>query len=196
LALAANAGGTLYFISAGVSVFIASGVAASGSGLVCVKSETAFVTAGNFFADSVFTSTYTNYRIIIRYDSTSTQEINFVLRASTSDAITNYNYQRFLSASTTNTGLQAGSQTAAYIAKGSGGSFTSSIIVELGGPQLAAITNYQSLNAVSVSANTTPNIVNYFGNHSTASSFDGIKFTVDSGTMTGTYTIYGYAKTV
>jgi hypothetical protein len=36
--------------------------------------------------------------------------------------------------------------------------------------------------------------INYYiaGNHSTATAYDGIEILVASGTMTGSYTIYGY----
>jgi hypothetical protein len=39
-------------------------------------------------------------------------------------------------------------------------------------------------------------IDNYHGNHSTATAYDGLKLLVTAGTMTGTYAIYGYSKTV
>lgn len=63
LALAANAGGTLYFTSASAAVFIASGVAATASGLTFI-STTSFSSATSFsLPANTFTSTYTRYKV-------------------------------------------------------------------------------------------------------------------------------------
>ena len=169
-------------------------VAAGGGGLVVVKAETA-LSGSTTTADGVFTSAYTNYRVIVRYQNSAAVELAMQLRAATVDTATNYNYQRFTANNTTLSGSRSASQTSAFIGQ-DGGAFTSLITLELSAPQLAEPTVYQAVNTRNASAYTVPWIVNYFGNQSDSTAFDGIKFLVSSGTTTGSYTIYGYAKTV
>jgi hypothetical protein len=73
-------------------------------GLVCVKAETAFSNVANVTADGIFTSAYTNYKLIVRYSMT-TGLLAVQFRAATVDATTNYNSQ-FLSASSTTVASQ------------------------------------------------------------------------------------------
>jgi hypothetical protein len=164
-------------------------------GLVCVKAETAFSAVASLTADSVFTSSYTNYRIVIRYQ-TSANEIQMQLRAATVDTTTGYNDQRLQASAGSVDGVRRSSETAALVAHSGGGAFWCLASVELSGPQLAEPTVYASINTRNNSAYTSPIIVNYYGNQSASTAFDGIKLLVTAGTMTGTYAIYGYSKTV
>jgi hypothetical protein len=166
-----------------------------GSGLVCVKAETAFSAVSSVTADDVFTSTYTNYRIVIRYQTSTSAELKMQLRAATVDTATGYNYQSLQADNTSISGVRAASQTSAFVGKDPG-AFTSLTTLELSGPQLAEPTLYQAVNTRSNGAYTAPWIVQYFGNQSASTAFDGIKFLVASGTTTGSYTIYGYSKAV
>ncbi len=168
--------------------------AAGGNGLVCVKAQTA-LSGSSSTADSIFTSTYTNYRIVIRYQVSSSFELAMQLGVAGVYTATGYNYQRFQATGTTLDGVRSSSQTSAFIGQDAG-AFTSLTTLEISGPQLAEPTLYQAVNSRSGSAYTTPTIVQYFGNQSASTQFDGIKFLVSSGTMSGSYTIYGYSKTV
>jgi len=144
-------------------------------------------------ADGVFTSAYTNYRIIIRYQTSTSAELAMKLRAATVDTSANYNYQRFVAESSSTNAVRSTSQAQAFIGQ-DGGAFTGLTALELSGPQLAEPTIYQAVNTRNASAYTTPQVVQYFGNQSASTAFDGIKFLVSSGTTSGSYTIYGYAK--
>ncbi len=168
--------------------------ASSNGGLVCVKAETALST-GSTIADGVFTSAYTNYRIVIRYQVSTSVELAMQFGAATVYTATGYNYQRISADSTTVAGVRSSSQTSAFIGQDAG-AFTSLTTLEISGPQLAEPTLYQAVNSRSASAYTNPTIVQYFGNQSASTQFDGIKFLVSSGTMSGSFTIYGYSKTV
>ena len=165
------------------------------SALVCVQAETAFTTASTVSADNVFTSSYTNYRMIVRFQGTTGSDLLMQFRAGGVDTATNYNYQSFTSNSTTNTGAVASSQTTIPVAQNSTG-VISLVTLEISGPQLAAPTFTQSLNTRHATAYTGPNIAMFLGNQSASTQFDGFKFSGTSGTFTGTYTIYGYSKTV
>lgn len=166
---------------------------ANPGGLDLVKAETAFSAVSSVTADSVFTSTYTNYRIVIRYQTSTSAELSMQLRAATVDTATGYNYQSIQADSTTINGARATSQTSAFIGKDPG-AFWSLTTLELSGPQLAEPTVYQAVNTRNSGAYTSPWVVQYFGNQSASTQFDGIKFLVASGTTTGSYTIYGYVK--
>ena len=72
LALAANAGGTLYFTSAGVSVFFASG-GASASGLTLVSATTIGTGVTSVTVSSAFSATYDAYKIIVSGGTASTE---------------------------------------------------------------------------------------------------------------------------
>jgi hypothetical protein len=164
-------------------------------GLVCVKAETA-LSGSSTTADGVFTSTYTNYRIILRYQtSVQVAELAMQFRASAVNTTTNYNYQTLRASSTTVSAAQATSQSSAFIGQDPG-LFTSLTQLEISGPQLAEPTVYHAINLRNSGAYTSPQIVQYFGNQSASTAFDGINFLVGTGTMSGTYTIYGYSKTV
>ena len=168
---------------------------AAASGLFCVKAETAFSAVASVTADNVFSSTYTNYRIVIRYQTSTSAELAMQLGAATVYTATGYNYQSLQADSTTINGARSASQTSAFVGK-DGGAFTCLTTLELSGPQLAEPTVYQAVNTRNASAYTTPWVVQYFGNQSASTQFDGIKLLVASGTTTGSYTIYGYGKAV
>jgi hypothetical protein len=116
--------------------------------------------------------------------------------AATVYAATNYNYQRVNMSSTTVSATQSTAQTSGFIGGASGGDFFQLATLTISGVQLAAPTVYVSQSARTNSAYTAPMIDNYHGNHSTATAYDGLKLLVTAGTMTGTYAIYGYSKTV
>jgi hypothetical protein len=170
-------------------------VTPAGGGFVVVQPETAFSAVANVTADGIFTSAYTNYRIVLRYTSTSGL-IGMQFRVATVDTTTNYNSQGFVANSTTLTGARITSQSSGQIANNSDGSFFSLSVVDITGVQLAEPTVYLAHNTRNDGAYTTPMIAQYFGNQSASTAFDGIKILTTTGTMTGTYTIYGYRKTV
>ena len=166
-------------------------------GLVCVKAETAFSAVTSITADSVFTSTYTNYKIMVRFTATTQGAVSMQLRAGGVAATSNYNFQRAISSGTVTSPIRYASQSVFTIGDGSGGNFTESTWIEITGPQLAEITNFWASFQQSDGANTLPIIQTWMGNHSTETAYDGIAISIaGGGTMTGTYTIYGYAKTV
>ena len=197
LALAQNGGGTLYFTSAGVSVFQANGVTAASSGLVCVKAETAFTASATVSADSVFTSTYTNYLVQIIYTNTTTDGVRCKLRAGGTATSTNYNRQEVTFQDTTTGASRTSSTTSCLIGLDTNGDFKTSTSVTFFGPNLAQPTLINVFQGGAFrGAYTTPSI--YLGGHNQSAStqFDGFQFAPDAGTLTGTYTVYGYSKAV
>jgi hypothetical protein len=193
LALAQNAGGTLTFISASASVFTSGdvAVAAASSGLTCVKAETAFTTASSVTADSVFTSTYTNYILMFNYTTSTTNFPSLKLRVGGVSASTNYTSQQiqgFTSTVSTNARSAASDFSFAYYGNGT----RESAVVNIMGPQLAQATQF----VVGSGGLGGALVQNIYGLHTTATAYDGIEILVPSGTMTGTYAIYGFSKAV
>jgi hypothetical protein len=154
-----------------------------------VKAETAFTSATSITADNVFTSTYTNYLIVVRCTTTANAELFWALRVGGVTAATNYNYQRIEGSNTTIAGARSTSQT--KCGYGQAGSVMSLNAFILSGPNLAeATTAITFTNNQGASGGVT--IQTYAGNHTTATAYDGIELT--GGTATGTYTIYGLGK--
>ena len=170
-------------------------IAAASSGLTCVKAETAVSAAASATADGILTSAYTNYLILVNYTTSTTVFLTLKLRASGTSATTNYNRQYINGNDSAVAAARATAASSYDFGFYTNGDYKSSARVELFAPQLAQATNFISLNAVSP-ATYTP--INMFmsGNHTTATAYDGIELSVSSGTWTGTYAVYGYAKTV
>jgi len=167
------------------------GPAAAG-GLVTVKAETAFTATGSFIADSVFTSAYTNY--LIKFNFSVNALITMKLRVAAASASTNYNHaQYFITGTSIAVSTQTG-QTSFSIATNSGAAESAAEIF-LYGPQLAKPTTIQSNNTWAATTYGNVGFLGYSGNHSTATAYDGVEI-LTAGSMTGTYTIYGFGKTL
>jgi hypothetical protein len=168
------------------------------SALVCVKAETAFSAVASVTADNVFTSSYTNYVLFVQASSSTNVQISLQLSVGGVAATTNYNIQRLEAASTSVTAARNTAQSAMSCGQRSdSGSQSQPYQVFIFQPQLAAVTSFTSVNAANNGATfDQPYIGVTSGNHTTTTAYDGIKLSVLTGTMTGTYAIYGYSKTV
>jgi hypothetical protein len=167
-------------------------------GLVCVKAETAFSAVASVTADNVFTSSYTNYVLLVQASSSTNVQISLQLSVGGVAATTNYNLQRLEAASTSVTAARNTAQSAMSCGQRSdAGSQSQPYEVHIFQPQLATQTSFTSVNAANNGASfDQPYIGVTSGNHTTATAYDGIKLLVSTGTMTGFYAIYGYSKTV
>jgi hypothetical protein len=163
-------------------------------GLVCVKAETAFTAASSVTADNVFTSAYTNYKIIMNYTTSTTNGTLLKLRVGGVSASTNYNaYYAAGQLWQSGTVLAA---TTFLMGDYSSGAFNCNQITEIQQPAIATGTTFWNNATTSRGGYGTPYPQYTLGNHSTATAYDGVELLVATGTMTGTYAIYGYSKTV
>jgi hypothetical protein len=176
-----------------LQVYTGSAWITASSGLVCVRAETTFTTVSEILIDSVFTSTYTNYLIQINYTQT-----NSAGRL----------YAQFRTGGTTNTTSNYAEQnnafgtalTAARIASGQPnimlvGNFTITGLsgnLQINNPQVAEKSQILT-NAVNDNGNLT---FTGAGGFNLTTQFDGMRLSIDAGTFTGKYSIYGYSKTV
>ena len=165
-------------------------------GLVCVKAETAFTTSSSITVDNVFTSSYTNYLLQIRVTASANVGARLRLRVGGVAASgSNYNYQRLQANSTTVAGLRE-SSIAYYDLEAVNGAFFTTDVIQFFAPALAEPTNITMFQDLSNGAYTTPIITIHAGNHTLSTAYDGFEFFPASGTLTGTYTVYGYSKAV
>ena len=160
-------------------------------GLVCVKAETTFTAVSSLTVDSVFSSTYTNYFMTFIWSNSTGGQNNFVkMRVGGVAASTNYNRNRIFSISA---GLGNELDTAQTSGRITGGStVTAAAGMFIYRPFVAAPTIW--LNQHEVGDGTSQDLVNI--THTTATAYDGFEITPSSGTITGSYAIYGYSKTV
>jgi hypothetical protein len=166
---------------------------ANPSGFDLVKAETA-LSSTSVVANNVFSSTYSNYRIMLRYTTTGNNAIYARLRVGgTSNSSTNYNSQMLAAVSTSPSSVLVTGDTGIQLTTASNGDFKSSATVEVFSPAVAEPTNFQIMNNPSLSGYTSLRYYSWMGNHNVATAYDGIEFYC-TGTMAGTYTIYGYAK--
>lgn len=163
-------------------------------GLWVQKAETSFSAASSVTADNVFTSDFTNYLVVVRYSTSTTNIPSLKLRTGGTSASTNYDVQTLTANDTTISGARLSAQTSflyGYYTNSATEKYVATIT--LAGPNLAEATAIRSESGGTVGANAA---LSYYttGNHRTATAYDGIELLVATGNMTGTYTIYGYRK--
>jgi hypothetical protein len=198
LAIPAWGGGQLYFTSSSAAVWFPD-AATTTSGLVCVKAETSFSAAATVTADSIFTSSYTNYLLQFTSTCATNQNITLQLRAAGVTATAaNYNDQSINASSTTVTAARSASATSFDIQTSSASSLYNYTQVTFFQPQLARATGFGALSTYNGSGSyAQPIRQDWFGNHTVATAYDGFIISVSgSETLTGSYSVYGYSKTV
>ena len=187
-------GGTLYFTTAAAAVYFPN-ASTTASGLTCVKAETTVTATNSVSADSVFTSSYTNYLLLINYTISGAGQMRFKLRTGGVSASTNYNFQIVEGNGTSLTTSTAASQ-ASYLCGSYGSGLDAGANIQLFGPQLAKATTVMVGNTAANGALTVPLYEQWYGNHSTATAYDGIEIFTSGTNWTGTYSIYGYSKSL
>jgi len=166
--------------------------AAPTSGLVVVKAETAFTSVSNITVDSVFTSSYTNYKVLLTLTiSSGFAEIGYQNRVGgVTAAGANYTWQQFWASGTTPATTGATSTTTntlIYIDN------TAQVSLDLTiyAPQLAKPTNIFNSQATGLAVFRSSSAI-----HTLSTAYDGFILTNLSNNFTGTYTVYGYGKTL
>ena len=170
--------------------------AAASSGLVCVKAETVFTAVASVTADSIFTSTYTNYLIKVIYITSIGEALRMKLRVGGVSTSTNSNREEIQVTGSTVAGSSTTGTTSFFVGSNTAGDFKSATDLNLFGPQLAQATLLNVHNAAMIGAATSPNLLMAGHNQSASTQFDGFELLVNSGTTTGIYSVYGYSKAV
>jgi hypothetical protein len=160
-------------------------------GLTLITSDT-FTTVSSISINGCFTSTYRSYRILIDHSASSAATNTFRLRASSTDATTNYQYglQAFAATGQVDSG---NTTTGTDWRIGTTDTTNNFLVMDVNKPQLAARTDTLFLFSGFVSAGATGS-GRWLGHgiHTTASAYDGFSYLTASGTITGTIRVYGY----
>lgn len=165
-------------------------------GLRLVKDRTTFSAATSVTADGIFTASFTNYLVVVEYRTSAANAPFYRLRASGSSANTNYNYQSLDVSGTTVTAARSTAQAQIIVGNASSGAFNGWAISFISRPALAEGTVFMNQSSTSGGAYTNPELRMFYGNHSTATAYDGLEIAISGGTnMTGAYTIFGIGET-
>jgi len=173
---------------------------ASGSGLsnslssgLVLLNTTSFSAVASQSINSVFSSTYDNYKIIFVGSASTIISIGFRLRVAGVDASgSNYIRQRIVADSTSVAGARV---TGTSYFPGDLEFDPSTQIYELANPAKASKTgfNTQALSIVT-SGGVNTNLIVTSGQHDLSTAYDGFTLTPSSGTITGKVSVYGYNK--
>jgi hypothetical protein len=192
LTVPANGAGRLLALSASAFIFESSG---STSGLAVVKSETSFTASSSVTADSVFTSTYADYEIIFRHTSSTDSNLQVRFRTGgASNSTSNYNQNDFRAFTSAVSGNSTGITSILVNYGSGGGSNLAAVKMTVINPQVAAQTIILPYGKSASGGATAFYTTLFSGNFTAATQFDGIEFFPTSGTITGSYMIYGYSK--
>jgi len=170
-------------------------VSAIVSGLNMVKAQTSFTTSASVTADSVFTSSYADYLVLVSVTTSGSNNLAFKLRAGGTSTSTNYNKQTLTVTGTSVSGAQLASQTS-LVTETSNGNFPSLVVLHINNPQVATNTLIKLSGTFFNASNTNSVGIEIYANQNSSTQFDGIELLTATGTITGSYQIYGYNKTI
>jgi hypothetical protein len=163
--------------------------AISGGGLVFIQ-KGSFTSSTNVTVSNCFSSTYDNYRILVRVTGASVVngQVRYRMRSGGSDnTASSYTTQRQYAQSTSVGASKETNQSSGIL--GSNNTATSFLATDMFQPFLAANTLFSTYTSYN------QEFIDFFaGAHTVASSFDGFTLFPDSGNITGEVWVYGYAK--
>jgi hypothetical protein len=169
-----------------------------GSGSISATGAVSFTSASTISLNDVFNTTYDNYKILMNFTSSAQAAINMRLRVSGSDNSTsNYHnhWQQTSTSETAYTGANEVSQTSFRVSSSSGTTSIKSLSFDFFAPFLSDRTMYLGLQNFS-NANKGNGYAGGVqqGAFNDSTSFTGFTLISNSGTLTGTISIYGYNK--
>lgn len=163
-------------------------VAGLGSGLKFITTQS-FTTSSAINVNNCFSSTYTNYKILVNATGSATGNLNMRMRVGGVDNSGSIYSRQFLRAISSTVSGSYDTLTETNV--GDVATTTTNLcVVEVFNPALAAKTR--------IAANFSGGGVNYVGLfytlHDTATAYDGFSLIPSSGTVTGNLWVYGYQK--
>lgn len=186
LALAEFQGGTLYFVSAGVAIFLPSAPApASAGGLTLIATASPSAVSSQSF-NNVFSATYQNYIIKTALSFTVAQGCPMRLRVGGVDTLGTGYQNQYLTAAITTVSAGRGTGAAEFYWGSSNAGDLFYANIEISNPFEAVRTSF-----IAQGLTQSPIVDLRAGQHTPTTSFDGITFLAPSGTFTGTIRIYG-----
>ena len=169
--------------------------AAAASGLTLVTTGTYSASAG-VSLNSIFTSTYTNYRVMFVGTISSNNDVRIRWRAAgTDNTASNYLWGiQGITFGGSAANEYAGAALVGFSQIGyQGNNGQSHIVLDIFNPQASLNTTYAGQNLYT-SSGTAGNFYQTQGLLSVTTSYDGLTFYPAAGTITGSYWVYGYQK--
>lgn len=193
-ATAANTLGKRTIGSTSQVLTVAGGIptwATPASGMTFINATT-FSASSSVTVDSVFSATYDYYQIILSNTGSAVDDLAMQFRTGgTTNTNSNYYTQELQADSTIVSGSRQGPVTTGVrVGKNNTVRVYSTIFLQ--NPFASLPTGVQAL--IISNAEGLPNIRYHVGNFSTTTSFDGFRLLPTSGTITGTVTTFGMAK--
>jgi urate oxidase len=164
------------------------------SATIGINGSVTFSSCETLSLNGVFNTDYDNYMVSLRVNTDSVNNwVYMKVRASGTDASTNYTYQRLVATSTTIVGERVSSATTGWRVGYFVTSPKSGYLSHLYGPFLAQPTAFR---VVSASAEDNARVEEYAGTHSTSTSYDGLSLihATPSG-FSGLVSVYGLVGT-
>ena len=185
--------GTEISVASGHTLKDANGNEISSGGLTLLHSST-FSTESSVSVDSVFSSTYRNYKVLIdTQNSANNTEFQIRFRDGSGD-LTGSNYgikamYALVSSNANNytSGYNRTAQSFGVILAGMGANTPYGFYLDIWGPNLAEKTPYAG-----TGSNANGHLFHSSGAYTVATALTGITFYQSSGTITGSIQIYGY----
>jgi hypothetical protein len=176
----------------GLKLLVPTSVAVgSGTASIGTAGQVTFSGASSVSLNDVFSTTYDNYKLVIKLVATLDSRLDFRMRVSGADNSTsNYYKQSNISKDVAVAGAESLAQDK-FIGYGTNTS-TTPILCDVFSPFIAEATAFLGWNhKVETLASTHENNFSS-GIHNVASSFTGISLIAASGTISGTISVYGY----
>ena len=167
---------------------------APSSGALTLITGQSFSASSSVLVNDCFSSTYTNYRILVNYSASLTAATRLRFRVSgSSDSTNNYGANSIFVNNTTVVNEQTNSETS-YVFNFSDTNGQAFVNVEVGSPNESAKTKYYSNGIMSKSGatNAAPMLTGGLFNATTV--FTGFEIFPASGNITGSVQVYGYGK--
>lgn len=161
----------------------------STSGMTLISTATLSSTTSQSF-NNCFTSTYRNYLVVMNVTGAGAEGVNIRLRASGTDATTNYNNQ-YIEAKGTSVVGNRGSGVSAYLLTAIRGTGNTYLELQVSKPQEATNTSF-----VGTSQDPDGGATMFLtsGSNTNNTSYDGFTIYTTTNAMTGTISVYGLAK--
>ena len=160
------------------------------AGMVLLNT-TSFSAVSSQALNSVFSSTYTNYRLVLQLTASAASNLTMRIRSGTTDDTgSNYLDQYLYATSTSVSSSRATGQTS-WAFSGFGIGSAAFIIADITNPFVASPTGMttvinQNYPAVNIE------ILNRIYGHNQSTSYNGLNILISAGTITGTASVYGY----
>ena len=173
---------------AGLDLISPTSIANSGGSATNTNGSVAYSAVSSVSLNGVFSSTYENYRILVRLTHSASNDTIFRLRVAGVDNTTsNYIHQR-LNASSTSTFPNRATTAYGPVLEGANTNVWASL--DMTNPFTTEITQWYSYGVGAATASLENKTL--AGVHNVTSSFDGITLYPSAGTITGTIRVYGY----